>query len=151
MVNRDFEIVKRAINYATMQHAGQVRKFNNEPYINHPTRVASNFMDGGTAAAAYLHDTLEDTLATEEELRKLFPDHIVDTVKILTKKQGENYFDFIIRIKNSSNLDALMIKLADIHDNLSDLKEGSLKDKYRLAQYILQQYLVQCQTLKKDN
>ena len=148
MVDRNFGIDERALNHATLRHEGQVRKFNNEPYINHPKRVASNFVDPKTKAAAYLHDVLEDTAATEEELREFFPDYVVDTVKILTKKSGENYFDFIMRVKNDSNLDAIMIKLADISDNLRDLQEGSLKDKYRLAQYILQQQLVTCQTFK---
>ena len=148
MVDRYYQVAERALGFAIVKHHGQVRKITNEPYVNHPKRVAECFLDDKTKAAAYLHDVLEDTDTTEDVLLMLFPDYVVETVKILTKKKDENYFDFIMRIKNGSNLDALMIKLADINDNLRDLQEGSLKDKYRLAQYILQQELINCQTFK---
>ena len=150
MVDRNYQIAEKALRLAIVLHYGQSRKITNEPYINHPKRVAECFLDDKTKASAYLHDTLEDTKITEQELREFFPDYVVETVKILTRKKDENYFDFIMRIKNSSNLDALMIKSADINDNLRDLGEGSLKDKYRLAQYILQQQLISCQTLKES-
>lgn len=53
----------------------------------------------------------------------------------LTHKEGENYFDYIERISKSSW--ARKVKLADLEDNMSDLEECSLKDKYRFAHYLL--------------
>jgi len=53
----------------------------------------------------------------------------------LTKIEGENYLDFILRAKG--NEIARQVKIADIEDNMMSLKEGSLKDKYRLARYVL--------------
>ena len=53
----------------------------------------------------------------------------------MTKIEGENYLDFILRAKG--NEIARQVKIADIEDNMMSLKEGSLKDKYRLARYVL--------------
>jgi hypothetical protein len=66
-----------------------------------------------------------------------FSGPIVDTVVVLSrdKENGETYFDFIMKVRKCSY--AIPVKLADLEDNLSDLPEGSLKDKYRLARYIL--------------
>lgn len=73
-----FQIAKKA-------HAGQVDKAGND-YILHPMTVAS-YMDTDTEkAVAYLHDVLEDTNITVDQLRNQFPKEIVDTVIILTRK-----------------------------------------------------------------
>jgi len=85
-------------------------------------------------AAAYLHDVLEDTAETIDE----FPNITKQLVETLTKQPGENYYDFIIRIMDSPLTEfAVIIKLADIQNNMKTLDEGQLKDKYRLAQHIL--------------
>ena len=62
-----------------------------------------------------------------------------EIVDELSKKPGETYFDFIMRIHDGGPFRTGMVavKLADLRHNMSDLQEGSLKDKYRFAEYIL--------------
>lgn len=64
---------------------------------------------------------------------------IAEIVETLSKLPGENYFDFIMCVHNCGpfRVGAAAVKLADLEHNMSDLNEGSLKDKYRLAHYIL--------------
>lgn len=83
--------------------------------------------------AALLHDTLEDTDTTEDELKELFDFNVVTAVKLLSKLEGENYFDFTFRIIKSKFKLAMIVKYADLTHNMSDLNEGSMKDKYRFA------------------
>ena len=91
-------------------------------------------------AAAYLHDVLEDTNETLEN----FDNTVVSIVKELTKKE-ETYFDYINRLTCINNCTikcaAIAIKLADLECNMSTLKEGSLKDKYRFAHHVLLRYI----------
>lgn len=95
-----------------------------DEFIDHVRRVAE------------LHDTVEDTDATLEEIEEKFGISVSSAVDHLTKREGENYLDAIKRIEYS--FVARIVKLADLTHNMSDLKEGSLKDKYRLAYYILE-------------
>jgi guanosine-3',5'-bis(diphosphate) 3'-pyrophosphohydrolase len=66
-------MIRHAIEFATDKHEGQVRKGNGESYINHPGRVANRLMivdpyiDEAVVAAAWLHDTLEDTDTTDKD------------------------------------------------------------------------------------
>ena len=64
---------------------------------------------------------------------------VIDVVKILSKKSGESYKDFILRV--CENKDAMQVKMADIKHNLSDLKKGSMKDKYELSLWIIEKHL----------
>lgn len=85
-----------ALLFATQKHIGQTRKFNNLPYIVHPIRVASlvakqlentshkEEVISSVVAAAYLHDTLEDTETTVEELTREFSPAIASLVQELT-------------------------------------------------------------------
>jgi (p)ppGpp synthase/HD superfamily hydrolase len=126
---------------ATRAHEGQVRKMGadkGKPYIIHPERIAKKFyFDDHLCAAAWLHDTLEDTDITEQNLldEGIHPG-IIELVKVVTKTKNESYLNFILRIKNS--FEATALKIADINDNMMSLQEGSLKDKYRMALYILE-------------
>lgn len=137
-------ILEKCTKIARTAHQGQVRKFGDDkdkPYIVHPERVASAFKNSNLLASiAILHDVIEDTTVTEEDLRSEgIPAEIIGTVKCLSKKEGENYLDFIMRVKQ--NPLACPVKIEDIKDNMSSLQEGSLKDKYRLALYILENYI----------
>lgn len=92
------------------------------------------------SAAAYLHDTVEDTTVTLEDLSKEFSPLTVDIVKNLTHAKDETYFDYIMRI-HSGIYGAQFVKLCDLAHNLSDLsptKNKNMWDKYKLAQYILE-------------
>jgi len=124
---------------AVVAHQGQTRKFGpdkGKPYIIHPERVAAMVYADAQKAAAWLHDTIEDTSTTIEDLRNFgITEEVVDIVKAVTRRDGETYFDFIWRIKGV--LPAIDVKVADLLDNASTLREGSLKDKYRLAYCLL--------------
>ncbi len=61
---------------------------------------------------------------------------MIDVIKNLTRQEGENYFNFIMKIKD--NYQARIVKIEDIKDNLINSREGSLKDKYMLSLYILE-------------
>lgn len=84
---------------------------------------------------AFLHDTVEDTDATLEDIKERFGFLVSVAIDHLTKREGENYLDAIKRIEYT--FVARTVKRADLTHNMSDLKEGSMKDKYRLAYYIL--------------
>lgn len=152
---------KDVLEFSTRKHAGQKRK-DGKDYITHPIAVAeiavakvakhfdkyvttlrqySNWMLNTIEivwAASILHDTLEDTDTTYEELVKNFGERVANHVKDLTKTEGMNYYDFITSIFDPIST---IVKLADLEHNMSDLNEGSLKDKYRFAQAYLQQQI----------
>jgi len=88
-------IIDKAFRLAAIYHHGQVRKYTGEPYVTHPVDVmailAEHYYFGRDSvsiqhmlAAALLHDTLEDTYATEEALRQEMPEQVVDFVLALT-------------------------------------------------------------------
>lgn len=148
-----------ALELATEAHKGQKRK-NGVDYITHPIAVAEiaerialeqglthvMFLDD-LYIMSILHDTLEDTGLSESIIREHFSDYVLDGVRVLTKKEGESYYDFIMRIVQHYNytLDILpaIAKIADLMHNMSDLQPGSLKDKYKLAHHILYTNIIQ--------
>lgn len=127
---------------AQMAHYGQVRKKNGEQYINHCIRVASKVKGDEERSAAMLHDSIED--ASDDEAREKLAEVILfncgkpvlECVKVLTKRSGEPYLDYILRVI-AGGPPAMRIKLADLEDNLEDLEPGTKRDKYLLARYIL--------------
>jgi len=141
---KDLLPVDIARGIAIRGHMGQTRKMGDDkgkPYFVHPERVAKKLYyghcDDYIIAAGYLHDIIEDTAITAEDLLKEGVDpRTVDLVIALSKTKDESYLNFILRIKNS--VDATKIKIADIEDNLRSLQEGSLKEKYKMALYILE-------------
>lgn len=123
-----------ALQIAQKAHAGQVDKAGKD-YILHPMTVAS-YMDTDTEKAiAYLHDVLEDTDVTVDELRNMFQNEIVDTVITLTHRKDESYFEYIQRISKSKL--AKKIKVADLLHNLdiTRIKEPTKQDYERLEKY----------------
>lgn len=130
-------IVEQAEQIARQAHKGQTR-WGGEPYIIHPQAVAESVYSETEKAAAWLHDVLEDTQVTKEVLHlQSIPEAVIHIVELLTRRKDETYFDHIIKLIKSENQRAINVKLADLQNNISTLKEGSLKDKYRLAHYIL--------------
>lgn len=143
---------EKALQIATKAHLGQTR-WNGDPYITHPIRVSSyinfgkSYADYGKtdeeneilAIVAVMHDTLEDTKLTEQDLvNEGFGEVLINVIKTLTKSDKDTYLDYILRIKK--NPIARIVKLADLKDNLSDLNaiaHKTLRDKYLLAQEIL--------------
>ncbi|RAE29893.1 phosphohydrolase, partial [Burkholderia multivorans] len=104
------EIIARAEAVAREAHRGQVDKAGLD-YIAHPRRVAANARaalvaddlgdDESTAvvAAAWLHDVVEDTSVTEDDLRGDFPAGVVDAVIAVTKRSGEDVEDYFARVR----------------------------------------------------
>lgn len=136
------DIVKAADEYAARKHEGQVDKAG-VPYINHPRAVAAKLDSDVEKAVALLHDTVEDTDATVEEIKEVFGEEIADAVEVLTHPKDEPYMDYIRRIW--TNRLARDVKLADLEHNmdLSRLKgkvtEKDLErvEKYKKARQIL--------------
>ena len=112
-------MLNRAIEIAASAHAGQVDK-SGKPYILHPLRVMMNFCDDKDEAAqicAVLHDVVEDTYVTLDDLHaEGFSDDIITALDCLTKRNGENYDDFICRIL--TNQLASKVKYGDLADNM---------------------------------
>lgn len=133
-------LVDRAKEFATKKHQGQKRQ-GGADYVIHPTRVADFVKQNKYSkrkpelmAAAFLHDTLEDTSTTIEELRENFGDLVASLVGELTSdkaeilKQGKAKY-LISKMKGMSNY-ALVLKLADRLDNVSDLHLAN--EKFRI-------------------
>ncbi|MCH7499518.1 MAG: bifunctional (p)ppGpp synthetase/guanosine-3',5'-bis(diphosphate) 3'-pyrophosphohydrolase, partial [Nitrospinae bacterium] len=106
----DIDVILDAYVFSAKAHRGQSRQ-SGEAYLSHPVEVAYNLtrlkMDEKTVAAGLLHDTLEDTLATDDEIKQLFGDEIYHMVDGVTKisqvqfasweeKQAENYRKMIL-------------------------------------------------------
>jgi (p)ppGpp synthase/HD superfamily hydrolase len=132
------------LEFSTRAHAGQTRKFTGTPYITHPIAVASiakdivdsDWIDNSLLEkVALLHDVLEDTDVTYEELLEVFGGEVAGCVRILTKIPSETYLQAILRAKK--NPITRIVKYADNVHNSSDLKPGCPKDKYEMSMYIL--------------
>lgn len=111
-------IACKALKLALDAHEGQVDKAGVD-YAHHFVTVGE-FVKEVTnndqiLAVAYLHDVLEDTEVTEEDLREMFPTDVVEAVKALTKEKYENYQYYLDRVK--ANEWAKMVKLADLKHN----------------------------------
>lgn len=129
--------LKRAATVAARAHDGQVRK-DGTPYIAHPVRVAIGCDSPYEKIVALLHDVVEDTDITLNELRELGFDAIVlEAVDRVTKRPGERYMDFIERA--AAHDVSRRVKIADIEDNLEDQsaldpdEAAFLKERYTKA------------------
>ena len=124
--------VQLAIQLATKYHKGQKRIKSNLDYITHPLTVADKFKNKDYKIVAIFHDIIEDTKMTLKKLEKLgFNKNLITAIDLLTKKKGQDYLNYLIKLKK--NKIARKIKIEDIKHNLSDSKNGNRKDKYLLA------------------
>lgn len=139
------ELTTKAMKLAYQAHQGQTDK-SGVPYVFHPFHVAEQMGDDEYAiCVALLHDTVEDTDITLEELKKEFPEEIVTAIALLTHKKDVPYEDYIREVKKNSL--AVAVKTADINhnsqeDRLSENLIGRekceyLKKKYTMAKAIL--------------
>lgn len=116
---------------ADIAHHGQCRRDKVTPYFTHLERVADR-VDYALKPIAWLHDIVEDTAVTLLHLEALgFPEWIIAAVGALTHLEGEPYVDYLKRVKSVP--DALVVKFADIRDNLSDNPTGKQVEKYKEA------------------
>lgn len=127
--------LEKAIALATKIHSGQTDRYG-EPYIQHPFRVMMEMGTRTAKIAAVLHDVIEDSDLTTEDLEKRgFSADIVFAIDCLSKRDGEKYDDYIERVKASPL--AVEVKLADLEDNM-DIRRASTIDEdlyQRLKKY----------------
>ena len=142
--DKKFENIKTAFLKAEQAHKGQTRD-NGEPYIVHPLRVCIlladelNIKDPNILIIALLHDTIEDTNLSFEDIESLFGKNIAEKVNLLTKQkdykndveQQKKYFWHLRRAPKKIQI----LKLADRLDNLRDL--ATCGDETKIRRYIM--------------
>ena len=124
-----------AISIAALAHRGQRDKAG-AVYLLHPLRLMLRMDSEAAMMAAVLHDVVEDSDWTLEGLRERgFSEEVVEAIACLTHRDGENYEEFVERLK--PNPLARRVKLADLEDNMNVLRIGQLglKDLQRLEKY----------------
>ena len=127
--------LERAIELAAKAHAGQVDKAG-QPYILHPLRLMLSVRTPHERMAAVLHDIVEDTPTTFDDLvAEGFPPEVVAAVRALTKTDGEKRIAAAHRA--AADPVARVVKLADVADNmdLSRIEAPTEKDYARLEEY----------------
>jgi (p)ppGpp synthase/HD superfamily hydrolase len=127
--------IERAAAIAEQAHADQVDK-GGAPYITHPTPVALAVEGDEAKMVALLHDVVEDSEWTLNQLRdEGFSEAVVEAVDALTHKGREDYFDAVRRAK--ANPLARIVKLADLADNSDRTRLGAITehDERRLEKY----------------
>ncbi|MEE8314170.1 MAG: bifunctional (p)ppGpp synthetase/guanosine-3',5'-bis(diphosphate) 3'-pyrophosphohydrolase [Myxococcota bacterium] len=148
----DPSILHKAYVYSARVHQGQMR-LSGEPYLTHPLAVASLLsemrLDAVTVAVGLLHDTVEDTFATEDEIRQEFGDEIADLVGGLTKlskvefqsreeNQAENFRKMLLAM--SKDIRIILIKLADRLHNMRTLEYMDEDARRRISRETLDIY-----------
>ena len=134
------ELTNKAMKLAYAAHHGQVDKAG-LPYIFHPIHLAEGMDDEISTCVALLHDTVEDTDVTLEQLEKEFPREVVEAVALLTHAEDVEYFDYIRAIKQ--NPIAVKVKLSDLAHNGDPRRisnQGNAekrREKYAAARKIL--------------
>ena len=137
-------LVYKAMHIAYNAHHAQLDK-SGAPYIFHPIHLAEQMEDEFSCCAALLHDVVEDTEVTLEDLRKDFPEEVVEAVRLLTHEDSVPDVEYLTAIK--ANPIALKVKLADNAHNadqtrccngtVSEEKKAHWQVKYARAREIL--------------
>jgi GTP pyrophosphokinase len=151
----DASAIHQALHFATQAHAGQMRR-SGDDYITHPVNVAyilaTLISDTTTVIAGLLHDVLEDTAVTADEMRSRFGDEVTSLVQAVTKiqkftyqskttrpaQQATNYRKLLMSITNDVRV--IVIKLADRLHNMRTLAFQTNEQKLRIARETLDIY-----------
>jgi len=145
-------LIKKAYVYSAKVHAGQ-KRFSGEPYLSHPLEVslilAQMGLDNHTVATGLLHDTVEDTLTTLEDIKRLFGDEISRLVDGTTKvgelsyssdeeRQAENFRKLILATARDVRI--VLIKLADRLHNMKTLEVLPQERRRKISKETLEIY-----------
>lgn len=148
----ELEIIEKAYIFSASVHQGQVR-LSGEPYLTHPVEVAGILadmkLDAATIVTGLLHDTVEDTLATLEQIREAFGKEVEFLVEGLTKisritlgskveQQAENFRKMILAM--SSDIRILLVRLADRVHNMRTLEFQTTEKQKYIAEETLELY-----------
>ncbi len=146
------ELVEKAFHFAENAHKGQLRS-SGDPYMIHPTEVAQTLadlkLDIPSIVAGLLHDTVEDTPATAEQIEKEFGKDVAELVEGVTKlskmtfrtseeKQAENFRKMIIAM--AKDIRVILVKLADRLNNMRTLEHLPAHKQHAIAQETLDIY-----------
>ena len=122
-------LTKQALKLCFEAHKEQKDK-SGMPYVFHPFHLAEQMTDEATTVVALLHDVVEDTNTTFEDLEKQgFDEEIISALRLLTHNDDTPYMDYVAEIKN--NKIATAVKLADLRHN-SDLTRLDVVDEKAL-------------------
>lgn len=127
--------IEDAISIAAQAHKGQKDKAG-APYLLHPLRMMLRMKSEAAMMAAVLHDVVEDSGWTLEQLREEgFPGEVLEAVDCLTHRDGESYQEFVGRVQ--TNPIARQVKIADLEDNMNIQRIDRLgeRDLARLEKY----------------
>jgi (p)ppGpp synthase/HD superfamily hydrolase len=137
-------LTNAAMKLAYRAHHGQT-DYSGIPYIFHPIHLAEQMEDEFSCCVALLHDTVEDTCVTLDDLKLIFPSDVTDAVELLTHRDGTDYFEYVQAIR--SNPIARKVKLADLAHNcdqsrcigsaVTEEKKAAWQTKYEKATKIL--------------
>ena len=148
----DVDLIRRAYIFSARAHQGQTR-LSGEAYLIHPIEVAQILadlrLDAPTVAAAILHDTIEDTTSTYEEIKELFGEEVAKLVEGLTKlsrmelqsreeREAQNFRKMIVAMAN--DIRVILIKLADRLHNMRTLAFLPPDKQKKIAQETLDIY-----------
>jgi GTP diphosphokinase / guanosine-3',5'-bis(diphosphate) 3'-diphosphatase len=148
----DLEMIEKAYIYSASVHQGQVR-LSGEPYLTHPMEVAGILtdmkMDAATIISGLLHDTIEDTLTTTEQLEREFGKDVAFLVEGLTKlsrisfgsqeeRQSENFRKMILAM--SADIRILLVRLADRIHNMRTLQYHQKEKRLYIARETMDIY-----------
>lgn len=128
------KLTRLASKIAYKAHEGQTDKAG-VPYIFHPIHIAEQMDSEESCVVALLHDVIEDSDITLEILSKYFNDDIIAALRVLTKKENDDYVMYIKRVK--TNKLATKVKIKDLEHNrdLTRLDEVTAKDRKRSLKY----------------
>jgi len=120
--------------WAERQHRGQVDKAG-LPYVTHPARVAERMNTPEEKVVGWLHDTVEDTALTLQEIEAEFGPETAAAVDAISRREDESWDDYLRRVRQ--NEVARSVKISDLIDNsnLSRLIEVTMKDVKRQRKY----------------
>lgn len=127
--------LQKALEIAVEAHKGQQGK-DDSPYVLHPIRLMLSLESNDARIAALLHDVVEDTPVTIDDLRSAgFSETVLEAIGLLTHLDHDDYDEYVEKL--SKNPVARQVKLADLTDNMNikRLPEVREKDLQRLAKY----------------